>query len=51
MSRTSRRITAADKVRAALDDHLHGYSWEEVAERNGYSGRATACRAVTQVSP
>ncbi|MFZ0166066.1 MAG: hypothetical protein WAL12_20995 [Trebonia sp.] len=48
MSRAGRAVAAADKVRGALEDHLQGYTWEQVAERNGYSSRQTACRAVTR---
>ncbi len=48
MSSASRRVTAAQKVEQALDLHLSGCSWPQVARGAGYSTAANACKAVTR---
>ena len=48
LSSASRRVTAAQKVEQALDLHLSGCSWPQVARQAGYSTASNACKAVTR---
>jgi hypothetical protein len=40
------RIAKAEKVKRALEMHLHGASWDEIASAVGYANRMNAHRAV-----
>lgn len=48
MSSASRRVEAAQRIERALELHLTGCTWPQVARQAGYSTAANACKAVTR---
>ncbi len=46
MRNTRARLSHAQKIDQAVDLHLQGYTWDEVAKACGYSTRQNANRAV-----